>query len=204
MSPSKQPSPAPVATQMSPLRRRNRQALLDAAGQMMDEGVVPTVAEAADRAEISRATAYRYFSSPEQLQNEAALDVIARGISNMVVEEDPARPLEDTVAALIGGVHAMSIQHEIAFRTMLRLSLEPAGGSRGGRRMGWIANVLERAALPAETKSRVVPALSILCGIEAHIVLDDVCGLSPEEAGEVLKWAARALTRAAMDEAAAG
>lgn len=87
---------------------------------------------------------------------------------------------------------------------MLHLSLEPAGGSRGDRRMGWIANVLARAGLPAEVRSRTVPALSILCGIEAHIVLEDVCGLAPEEAGEVLKWAARALTRAAMNEAAEG
>lgn len=140
--------PRVPATKMSPLRRRNRQALLDAASALMDEGMVPTIADAADRAEISRATAYRYFSSPEQLQNEAALDAIARRIADMDIKERPGLSVQDAVADLIGKVHQMSLDHEVAFRTMLRLSLDPEGSGRGGRRMGWIAGLLERAELP--------------------------------------------------------
>ena len=68
----------------------------------------------------------------------------------------------------------------------------------------YVGALLDRAGVPEDIKMRAVPALSLLCGIEAHIVLQDVCGLAPEEAGEVLKWAARALTRAAMNEAAEG
>lgn len=192
--------PRVPATKMSPLRRRNRQALLDAASALMDEGMVPTIADAADRAEISRATAYRYFSSPEQLQNEAALDAIARRIADMDIKERPGLSVQDAVADLIGKVHQMSLDHEVAFRTMLRLSLDPEGSGRGGRRMGWIAGLLERAELPPKVRDRVVASLSILCGIEAHIVLNDVCALSHRDARQTLEWAARALVRASLAE----
>jgi AcrR family transcriptional regulator len=192
--------PRDPAAKMSPLRRRNRQALLDAAAVLMDEGIVPTIADAADRAEISRATAYRYFSSPEHLQNEAALDAIAKRIDALPLEALEDASVEDAVASLIGRVHQMSLDHEVAFRTMLRLSLDPAGGSRGGRRMGWIGALLDRAGVPEDIKMRAVPALSLLCGIEAHIVLSDVCGLKPDAARNTLDWAARVLTRAAIAE----
>lgn len=194
--------PRGPAAKMSPLRRRNRQALLDAAAMLMDEGIVPTIADAADRAEISRATAYRYFSSPEHLQNEAALDAIAKRINALPLEAAKDASTEDAVAYLIGQVHQMSLDHEVAFRTMLRLSLDPSGGSRGGRRMGWVGTLLDRSNLPDNVKARAIPALSILCGIEAHIVLNDVCGLKPDAARRTLDWAARAMTKAALDEAA--
>ena len=40
----------------------------------MKSGQMPTLAEVAEEALISRATAYRYFSSPEALLAEASLD----------------------------------------------------------------------------------------------------------------------------------
>lgn len=196
--------PRSPAARMSPLRRRNRQALLDAAAAYLDENVLPTVAEAADRAEISRATAYRYFSSPEQLQNEAALDVIAKSIDRLAIAGGENVPPEEAVARLVREVHAMSLRHELAFRTMLRLSLDPTGGGRGGRRIGWITRLLEQTSLREDVRKRAVPALSILCGIEAHIVLNDVCGLSPEDAADTLDWAARALVRAAAMDSSRG
>jgi AcrR family transcriptional regulator len=192
---------AEPATRMSPQRRRNRQALLDAAAALMEEGVMPSIPEAADRAEISRATAYRYFSSPEHLQNEAALDTIAKRISALSVDAPQDMPAEEAMVELILRVYEMSLDHEVAFRTMLRLSLDPEGGGRGGRRVGWIGALLDRAGLPEAVKTRAVPALSLLCGIEAHIVLKDVCGLEPAQARATLEWATRALVRASRAEA---
>ena len=59
-------------------KQRTRSALLEATREWLAEGKHPTVAEAADRAGISRATAYRYFSAPEPMAQEAVLDAIAR------------------------------------------------------------------------------------------------------------------------------
>jgi hypothetical protein len=47
---------------------------------------------------------------------------------------------------------------------------------------------------------RLVAALSLCVGIEAHINLRDVCGLSVEDAREVKRWAARALLEVGLAE----
>ena len=56
---------------MSPTRERQRgrtrRALIDAADALFAEGRVPTVAEVAERADVGRATAYRYFPTQEAL-----------------------------------------------------------------------------------------------------------------------------------------
>lgn len=188
------------AAKLSPLRRRNRQALLNAAAELMQEGIVPTIADAADRAEISRATAYRYFPSPEQLQNEAALDAIAKRIGTLADHTEAGSSIEDTVETLVLKIYDMVLENELAFRTMLRHSLDPNGGGRGGRRQGWIEKVLDASGVSVAVRQRAVPALAILCGIEARIVLADVCGLADDEGRKTLAWAARALASAAIKE----
>src|SRR5437879_3184518 len=55
-------------------KRRTRQALISAAMAFRDEGRNPTFAEVAERALVSRATAYRYFSSLEALISETATE----------------------------------------------------------------------------------------------------------------------------------
>ena len=44
-----------------------RKILLDAAQQLMGQGITPSVAELAEHAQVSRATAYRYFPSQSAL-----------------------------------------------------------------------------------------------------------------------------------------
>jgi AcrR family transcriptional regulator len=61
--------------------------VIEAATAMMREGRPPTVAEAAERALVSRATAYRYFPTQESL----LLDVV-----NV---EALLKPVEDLVAS---------------------------------------------------------------------------------------------------------
>src|SRR5690242_10582750 len=47
--------------------RRTKRALLAAADELFAEGRVPTVADVAERADVGRATAYRYFPTQEAL-----------------------------------------------------------------------------------------------------------------------------------------
>ena len=55
-------------------KRRTRAAILAAAVELLKRGKSPTVAEVADAALVSRATAYRYFPTQEYLLFEAALE----------------------------------------------------------------------------------------------------------------------------------
>src|SRR5580765_7558891 len=47
--------------------QRTRRALVAAADEIFAEGRVPTVADVAERADVARATAYRYFPTQEAL-----------------------------------------------------------------------------------------------------------------------------------------
>ena len=55
-------------------RRRTRKDLLAAAARLLKRGGTPAMDEIAEEAAVSRATAYRYFSSVEALLVEAPLD----------------------------------------------------------------------------------------------------------------------------------
>ncbi len=108
------------------------------------------------------------------------------------------------------------VDKEAAFRTMLRLSLEQTsdeeqhhGGEsapprlRGGGRVRWIEKALApvRGRFEEPDFRRLVAALSLCMGIEALVVLRDVCALgSSSEAQEVLLWAARTLLRSSLAE----
>ncbi|WP_181870952.1 hypothetical protein [Sphaerisporangium album] len=90
-------------------------------------------------------------------------------------------------------------------RASLRLSLEPDADQpmlRGGRAIGWI----EEALAPL---SRTHPGLDIRAlavairsatGIESLIWLTDIAGLTRRQAVETMRWSARALLTAALNE----
>jgi AcrR family transcriptional regulator len=199
-------------------KRHTRTAILEAAKRLLHQGQTPSVAEAADAARVSRATAYRYFPSQEYLLYEAALDSAKTDINHLLEasapSDDPAVRLDRLVQALQG----VTLEQEAAFRTLLRLSLDAyaaeapnreamEGRLRGGRRIRWIEEALASAGSSFEsdpaTFRRLVAGLSLCMGIEALIVLRDVCGLDAAQATEVSRWAAQALLEAALREAQA-
>ena len=190
-------------------RRRTRAALVEAAKKAVQRGETPTIESAATAAGISRATAYRYFTSQQALLLEAALDAIGTIPDPRMVDEGP---VESRVDAAIRTFIRMGFDHEPVMRTFLRLSLEQwlrthqRGGNdypvRKGRRLPWLDRALAplRDLSPSE-KRRLRTALSMLCGVEAMIVAKDVCGCTARQAEEASRWAAQAMLRAALEEA---
>src|SRR5881275_466413 len=55
-------------------RRRTRRALIEAALALCESGSKPSFPEVAERAMVSRATAYRYYSSVEDLISDAMFE----------------------------------------------------------------------------------------------------------------------------------
>lgn len=195
-------------------KRRTRAAILTAAVGLLEQGQRPTVAEVADAALVSRATAYRYFPTQEYLLFEAALESTRSDIDRELDENTLPEEVEARLEMLISSLQKRIIDKEAAFRTMLRLSLEQSpeeeqhGGEsaesrlRGGGRVRWIEKVLApvRGRLEESDFRRLVAALSLCMGIEALVVLRDVCALESSEAEEVLRWAARTLLRSSLAE----
>lgn len=192
-------------------KRRTRAALMAAATELVRSGATPTVAQVAELALVSKSTAYRYFPSQEALVAEALLDAVNR--LDLEAVYDAARtsgPAAARLDAVVRADHALVIKHEAAFRTAVRAMLAPRADDpaevprRPGHRLRYLAEALTplNDQLDAEQLQRLVMALAMCVGMESILVMEDIGGLSPAAGEAVKRWAAGALLRAALDEAA--
>jgi AcrR family transcriptional regulator len=192
-------------------RERTRRDLLAAARELLADGEPLTVQGVADRAGVSRATAYRYFASNDAVALNATLPP----------PEDPfgdsawpyARPSDDQspadrVATLVRGMAEWAFDHERELRTVLALSLQPDAEERGFAREGklgrqtWIDTALTNlpATVTREQRRRLTAALLPLFGADAVVWTSDVAGLQRKQAVDQLAWTARTLVQAVIDE----
>lgn len=185
---------------------RTRASLLRAARELVVQGQAPTVAEVADAAMVSRATAYRYFPTQEALLVEVPLDEAAPTVASLFGADAPADP-EDRVALVQNALYDLTRDHDAEFRLFLRASLtrplQDADGTgdphRGARRTALLAEALAPLSneLTTEEIERLRMALAILVGGESMIVLSDVLRLEHNDAREIGEWAVRQMVRAA-------
>ena len=185
---------------------RTRNALVEAARELVKRGITPTVEQAAEAASISRTTAYRYFATRQELLAAAHPHTALATLLPRNASSDPRERLATTVA----GILRITLKTERQGRTMLRLSLEDGPRRdlplRQGRAIGWIEEALEplRGKMPEEQLRRLVLAIRSAAGIEALVWLVDVAGLSRKQAAEVMQWSARALLEQALVESSLG
>lgn len=183
-------------------KARTREALLDAARELLASGVSPTVEAAAARASVSRATAYRYFANQRALLAAVQPRLEA---DSLLGDEPPAGP-EERLALAVDAILEITLEAEPSLRAMLRLSLEPGAHSeteltfRHGRRVTWIEDALAplRGRLPKREFRRLVLAIAAAVGIDSLVWMTDVAGLSRDEAADLMRWSALALLRAAL------
>lgn len=189
---------------------RTRRALLTAAGDLVAAGKAPTVAEAADAAMVSRATAYRYFPSQEALLVEVPLQIGLPTVKSLFAGEGAPTDVEDRVALVHNAMFDHIREHEPEFRlfhrNLLLRSLEPDAGDvplRPAFRLELLDAALEplERDLDPDQLERLKTALSILIGTEAMFAMRDVLRLDHEQARENGEWAVRQMVRAARHHA---
>lgn len=179
-------------------RARTRAALTRAAAELMREGQPPSMPDAADRALVSIATAYRYFATAEELWEEAAVF----SVDDLIDEEAVERALEeagDDVEARLDVVVRMigwpMLDEELRYRQMAKTSLDrwfaqqrhadsERRPTRPARRNRWNALAIEplRGDLSDDEVTGLAEALGLGWGTEAMIVLYDVLELNTEAA----------------------
>lgn len=175
---------------------------------MADAGKMATVAEVAEAAGVSRATAYRYFPSRSRLVAaivEESLGPVRRFESS---ETDGRQRLRE----LFTKTFPRFKEYEPHMRAALQLALEHWALERRGQlgeeayRRGHRAGILNRAAAPlrrhlgAAGYDRLIRALSLVYGIEPYIVLKDIWGASDRQVEAIARWTADALITAALRE----
>lgn len=177
---------------------RTRAALIEATRALLGEGITPTVEQAADRAAVSRTTAYRYFVNQRELLLATYPEL---EMATLLGPDAPGDPLErlDRVTAHIA---EQLVAHEPELRASLRLTLESEAPVplRQGRALAWIEDALRPARLPK--LRHVAIAVRVAIGIEPLVWLTGIAGLTTPEAIELMRESARTLASAAIRAAA--
>ncbi len=209
------------ATTLSHLKRRKYSLLIKYAMKMFEEGAFPTVSELAVEAQVSRATAYRYFPTQSDLI-AAVVEETLKPIINWQPEQSDA---ESRVEALLRFAYPQMLKHEGALRAALLLSLQQWAQRRAaefkltsldddtsadtqdrlvrGHRKAILSLVTEplNHELPEAMVKKVNCALSMVYGSEVFMVLKDIWQLENDEVMSMTQWMAKAILNQARADA---
>ena len=190
-------------------RERTRSAIMEGARKLLRDGKIPSVADAAEAALVSRATAYRYFPTQSALIQEA----VHTGLPNTWEPDRRHADLmafADRVERAVAEMLTLTHDNEAILRGVLLLSLQQwatiqAGDkieeelvTRGRGRIPAIQAALApyRDTLTPAALRRLTIGLSLIVGAESLVVLRDIWDLEETEAKEVARWIARTLAQA--------
>ncbi|MGE8688019.1 MAG: TetR/AcrR family transcriptional regulator [Achromobacter sp.] len=190
-----------------------RKTLLDAAQRLMAQGITPSVAELAEHAQVSRATAYRYFPS----QSALIAAVVDESLGPILAWDSSAPDAAARVDELLRFAYPRLESHEAPLRAAIMVSLQQhaeasAGKSGAEPRLvrGHRVDILKRAIAPLAADlapaqlERVAQALSLVYGTEVFLVLKDIWKLELSELTDVARWTANAIIKQALAEAGSG
>ena len=181
--------------------------LLDTAMELIrSDGHIPSVAEVAVRSKVSRATAYRYFTSRSALIT-AVIDSSLGPVRSLSSDNPDGRA---RVHELFTQTFPRFKEFEPQLRAAAQLSLEQWGLERAGLleeepyRRGHRIRILEHAIAPLlltpTVRERLHRALSVVYGIESFVILKDIWGLPDREVERIALWMADALIDTALRE----
>lgn len=202
-------TPIHTPTALSKAQKRTQQRLVNAAMQLSESGALPTLTEVAAQAELSRATAYRYF--PTQSALVAAM--VEQSLLP-IIEWDPQHSDADQrISELLSFAYPRMLEHEGVLRAALQLSLQQWSEKRrdphtqetlvrGNRKQ-----ILKRVVEPLESRlspaaiQRIMHAFSLIYGSEVFMVMKDIWHVGDDEIQNVTQWMAKAILRQAEEDA---
>ena len=142
-------------------RARMRKMMLHAAMRLMQDGLVPSISDVAQEAQVSRATAYRYYPTQSALI-QAAVDEALGPILKWQSSSDDA---EQRVSELITFSYPRMDDYEAPLRAALRLALDQWAQLHAGKLKpkeamvrGHRIALLSSAVAPLRAQTRARPA----------------------------------------------
>lgn len=173
---------------------RTRNALLDAAYEMLRRNDPITVASVANAANISTATAYRYFPDAETIQIEAIIrNDAGRGDDYMVEFKEKVSAHQDPIERVVA-VHNLMMEwvrkNEAGYRLFIAKRHERIAtrqtpfennDSRNDRRLRMITLALEPIAKSLGDRIEEISLrIAAVIGPEPYFTLKDVCGIDDQ------------------------
>lgn len=180
--------------------------------KLMEEGAVPSVSDVAEAAEVSRATAYRYFPSQAAMIQAAVDEALGPVLGWKSDSSDAGQRVADLIAFAYPRMESFEAVHRAALWLALDQWSRRQAGTLGGETRIVRGNrkaLLRQALAPlagvmdAQAFDKAAQSLSLIFGIEAIVVLKDIWGLDDEQARKVAQWASAALVEAAISESSA-
>jgi AcrR family transcriptional regulator len=194
-------------------RARMKRHMLAAAIRLMQDGFIPSISDVAEAAEVSRATAYRYFPS----QAAMVQAVVDEALGPILAWRSDLEDADRRVADLFTFAFPRMLEYEATHRAALEQALDQwtrrQAGTLGsearivrGNRRKLLRDALAplRKQVSSQTFDKLAQSLSLIFGVEAIIVLKDIYELDDERVREVALWAAHALVGAAIAETVGG
>ncbi len=192
-------------------RARTRRLLIDTAMKLFDSGAFPSITEVAQEAQLSRATAYRYFPTQSALVSAIVAETLSPIKNWQPTEEDASARIDE----LLSFAFPRMLKHEGTLRAALHLSLTQWAQSQSvnalplkeklvrGNRKAMLTQVIEplNKELPPALMDRVVRSLSLVYGSEIFLVMKDIWGCDDDELQDIGKWIAKAIVRQAREDA---
>lgn len=166
-----------------------------------------TVAAVAERAGVSRATAYRYFVSNDAVTVWATRPMSAEPAAPQLPATPEPEALGDRAARLVRDQGVWAFEHERELRALLALSLAPDAEQRGVSRRGkmrrrqWIEDGLLNYlpdSVTAEHRTRLAAALTPLFGSDAVVWTQDAAEVDQQQSLDLMAWIARTLVEATI------
>lgn len=192
-------------------RARTRRLLIETAMRLFDSGAFPSITEVAQEAQLSRATAYRYFPTQSALVSA----IVTETLSPIKSWRPSREEASDRIEELLTFAFPRMLEHEGTLRAALHLSLTQWAQSRAndkpdkeklvrGNRKALLQHVLEplNGELPPEIVERVIKSLSLVYGSEIFLVMKDIWGCDNDQLQDIGKWIAKAIMRQAREDAA--
>lgn len=200
-------------------RDRTAALLTSAARAQLIDGGEMSVAAVAERAGVSRATAYRYFINNDAVTLWAAMPILTDTATPDAATgaDDPAQaPARARPAAraehLVRQRGEWAFDHERELRAVLATSLASESRAKGAFRQGklrrsqWVEDSLLRYLpdyVTHDQRERLAAALTPLFGSDMVVWTADAAELTRDEALDVIAWTARSLVETTLAEARA-
>jgi len=171
---------------------------------LYDDGKFPSVTELAAHAQVSRATAYRYFPTQSALIAAVVVESLGPILEWQPQDDDALKRIQQ----LLAFAYPQMEQHEGALRAALQLSLQQWANATPGEKFvrGNRKRLLKMAVEPLDGKlspdslQRVIHAFSLIYGSEVFLVLKDIWGLDLAAIQDVTQWMAKAILRQANED----